>query len=321
MNPIEFWQNFKLGEEQEIACNFIYDGLLNLHNLKTLGNETEIFPFLYYISVGIERLLKVAVILLEFNDSTDVDSFEKSLITHNHIDLLNRIKNKRLLAFGDVHVALLSLLSTFYKTHRYDRFSLQSLTSYSKDKKAFHEFLYKYLKIDIKDESSISPVENSLQIKKFIGKTVRKITRELYTVIKETASSKNLYTEEISSSSSKAGKILFGEDPIIFENEDIATVEALIFLMSTKESSLIDFMKSVEPLQLDPGLDSEYLQALLHKRPEEMQGIIDEVEACYDDIGNPKDRLGMIKAIKNPGITFGDIDESGSDKEGGINNL
>ncbi len=98
MNPTEFWQNFKLGEEQEIACNFIYDGLRNLHEMETISMETEIFPVLYNLSIGIERLFKVAIILLEFDDNTDINCLEKSLMTHNHLELLKRIKIKTKMA-------------------------------------------------------------------------------------------------------------------------------------------------------------------------------------------------------------------------------
>lgn len=304
MTPAEIWQNFQLGTEQEIACNFIYDGLRNLHEMETLGLDSEIFLVMYNLSVGIERMFKVAIVLLEFNNNTNVNDFEKSLITHNHLELLNRIKEKQKLSLGDVHIGLLSLLSTFYKTYRYDRFSLQSVANLSKDKKALYDFLNKHLHLDIKDDSPLFYVENSIRIKKFIGETVKKITREIHSIIKDSASSKNLNTYEISSSYSKASKILLGDGSVTFEDEDIATMEALIFLMNTGESSLVDFIKDIEPLPLDPALSSEYLQCVLHKNPSIVQGVIDEVEDRYREVTNLKDRLEMIKIIKDPSLSI-----------------
>ncbi len=304
MTPAEFWQNFKLGEEQEIACNFIYDGLRSLHEMDSLSQATEVFPVLYNLSIGIERLLKVAVTLLEFTDSSDVEEFEKSLITHNHMDLLNRIKAKVELTLGECHIALLTLLSTFYKTHRYDRFNFSTLTSISKDKEALHAFLHKYLQIDIREEFPVIHVENSSRIKKFIGKTVKKLTKQLYSVIEDAATTKNIYTYEISSSGSKAAKILWGDDSLTFEDEEIAMVESLVFLIKTKDSGLMDFVNEMEPLPLDPALDSDYLQVLLRKKSDRTQSTIDEIESHYEDMESEdvKERLERIKLIKDPSV-------------------
>lgn len=304
MTPSEFWQNFKLGQEQEIAANFIYDGLRNLHVMRTLGMETEIFPVLYNLSIGLERLFKVAIVLLDFDDSTDIDKFEKGIKTHDHPRLLGRIEKDPSFKIGPVHKELLGLLSVFYDEQRYDRFRLQSLTVFSKDKKAFLDFLHKHLGIDIKEESSIFYVQNSPEVKTFIGKLVKDIVRQLYESIRRSASAKNLSTDEISSAYSKAAKVLLGDKPIVFENEDVAMIELLIFLMKTKDSPLIDFMKTMKPLPLDPALDSEYLQALLYKRPSEIQNAIDEIESHHEDVKDLKDRLEAIKAIKDPDVSF-----------------
>ncbi len=304
MTPTQFWQNFKLGQEQEIAAGFIYDGLKILHDTETLGQETDVFPVLYNLSIGLERLSKVAIILIEFKDDVDIEKFEKSLKTHEHLRLLEKVKKATSITLDSSCVEFLELLSVFYNTHRYDRLSLQDLTVFSKDKKAFLDFLHKHLGIDIKEESSIFYVENSPGVKNFIGKLVKDIARALYKVIREFAGKKGLNTDEISSSSSKVGKVLMGDAPITFDGDDRAMVEALIFLMTTKDSSLIDFMKEIDPLPLDSALDSEYLQAILYKRPKEMQGVIDEVESYYDEMRDVKDRLEAIDAIKNPGISF-----------------
>ena len=68
-----FWQNFELGIELDIAGTFIYDGLNALHEMENFHYESEIFNLLYNISVGVERFLKVAIILIEFNEKTDIE--------------------------------------------------------------------------------------------------------------------------------------------------------------------------------------------------------------------------------------------------------
>lgn len=302
MNPIQFWQNFKMGEEQEIACNFIYDGLRNLHEMETLNLETEIFPVLYNLSIGLERLFKVAIVLLEVDENTNIDAFEKTLITHNHIVLFERVKAKSDLNLGPVHTGLLNLLAVFYEDHRYGRFNISQQDNLSKDKKLFLTFLNKHLGIDIRDD--IIGNENSFQIKKFIGKTVKKMTKDLYAIIDKASTEKNLYTYEISGSSSKAAKIVWGDDFILFDNEEVAMMEVLIFLLKTTESDRINMMKEIEPLPLDPALDVEYLQFLLKKRTGYGSSIVDEVESHHADIKDLKERIEFIKVIKDPGISF-----------------
>jgi hypothetical protein len=302
MNPAQFWQNFKMGEEQEIACNFIYDGLRNLHEMETLSLETEIFPVLYNLSIGLERLFKVAIVLTEVDENTDIDEFEKTLITHDHTALFNRLKKRVKLDFGPPQTGLLHLLSVFYEDHRYGRFNIPQRDNLSKDKKLFFTFLSKQLKIEIKD--SIFGVDNSLQIKKFMGKTIKKMTKQLYSIVSEAASAKGLYTYEISSSSSKAAKVVWGDEDIAFDSEEIVMMEVLIFLLKTTESTRIKLMREIEPLPLDPALDDEYLQLLLRKRTDYGSAIVDEVESHHEDVKDLKERIEFIKAIKDPHLFF-----------------
>jgi hypothetical protein len=309
MKPKEFWQNFKMGEEQEIAANFIYDGLKNLHEMDTLSMETEVFPVLYNISIGIERLMKVAIVLLEFNDNTDVAEFEKSLITHSHMELYARLKPHNKLNLSKSHMDLLQLLTNFYHSHRYDRFTLQSGTPVTKDKNALHEFISKYLKVDIAENYPMTCVWNTPQIKRFIGKTVKKITKNLYSIIDESARAKNLYTYEISGGGSKAGKVLWGNEFLDFEDEDRIKIESLIFLMNLKGSGLVDTIKQVTPLPLDPALDTDHLQNLLRVRAFVSDSIRDEIESEYEELTDVKERLEIIDLIRNPGVSFGEMED------------
>lgn len=302
MNPTEFWQNFKMGEEQEIACNFIYDGLRNLHEMETLNLETEIFPVLYNLSIGLERMFKVAIVLLEVDEKMDIDAFEKTLITHNHVALFERVKGKSDLNLGPVHTGLLHLLSVFYEDHRYGRFNIPQRDNLSKDKKLFLTFLHKHLGIKIEDD--IIGTENSLQVKKFMGKTVKKIAKDLYSIIGKTASSKNLYTYELSDSSSKAAKVVWGDEEITFDREEVVMAEVLIFLLQTPELDRVKLLKEIKPLPLDPALDNEYLHFLLRKRTGFLSAIVDEVEDAQADSENLKERLEIIKVIKDPSVGF-----------------
>lgn len=310
MNPLEFWQNFQLGKEQEIASNFIYDALRNLHEAETLSQETEIFPILYGLSVGIERMLKVAIVLVEFNENIDIDEFEKSLITHNHLDLFNRLNRNTEINLGKVHIEFLNLLSVFYKTHRYDRFNINSIKNLDKDKKALHSFLHKHLNIDVTEDFPLTAVWNNVRIKKFLGRIVKKIAKSLYKIVDIAATKKNIYTYEITGSDSKAAKVLWGGDDLNFEDEERIAVEVFIYLLKTKKSKLIDFLKEIEPLDLDPAQDTDYFQLMLPKRSSKSSMILDEIECKYEEIKNIKDRLARIDFIRNPDIIFDQDDEN-----------
>lgn len=64
MKPAQFWKNFKLGEEVSVSGAFIYNGMRRFHEMRKLDYTDEVFEVLYNLSVGFERLLKIAVVLL-----------------------------------------------------------------------------------------------------------------------------------------------------------------------------------------------------------------------------------------------------------------
>ncbi|MCB1195609.1 hypothetical protein KDK77_05435, partial [bacterium] len=92
MDKKYFWKNFNLGTELRLSGNFIYNGLKTFNDMHNLDYEEEIFEFLYNIAVGIERLEKILIILIEHNNTSNQKEFENSLKNHNHLYLLNRIR-------------------------------------------------------------------------------------------------------------------------------------------------------------------------------------------------------------------------------------
>src|SRR3546814_6971025 len=84
MSRSELWKNFRLGEELDVTGTFIYNGLRRFHELHKLDYSADLFEVFYQLSVGIERLMKIALVLLEHDDANDQDAFERSLSTHNH---------------------------------------------------------------------------------------------------------------------------------------------------------------------------------------------------------------------------------------------
>lgn len=201
MRTTEAWRNFNLGQELSISGAFIYNGLRRFHEMRVLDNTDEIFEFLYNLSVGLERLLKIAVVLLEHDPAIDQDALEKSLITHNHLDLLQRVKQRAKinLNLGVPHNEFLGLLGTFYKSLRYDRFTISSVYDADKERDALFRFLGKHLRVNLKESSDLFGTPNDARYRNYIRKIVTKISSALYEVASTTASDLNIYTYDLSS--------------------------------------------------------------------------------------------------------------------------
>jgi len=301
MNPSEFWQNFKLGQEQEIAAGFIYDGLRQLHELENLNSNTEIFPILYNLAIGFERLLKVVINLIEFDESIDEVKFQKKLKIHKHLNLFNRINIIKDLDLTDKHKDFLKLLSDFYNLQRYDRLTFDyfdSTKGSSKDVESFLNFLKKNIDIDL-THRDLMGVRNSLEIKILIGGLTRDIVKKMREIILEQSGSKNIYTYEISSSSSKAAKIFYGDEPYTFNIEDRAIIELIIYLVNLSEEDTIELIREIDPVDFDDALMSNTIKAILYKNPRNMQSIIDAIEFNDDESGKNKDRDEQIDYLIN----------------------
>jgi hypothetical protein len=308
MQPIEAWKNFNLGQELSISGTFIYNGLRQFHEMRILDNSDDVFEVLYNLSVGIERLLKVAVVLLEHNDNTDINQLEQSLITHNHLELLNRIKKHVQIDLGSQHTEFLSLLTNFYKSLRYDGFMMQSVYDFDKEKKALLGFLVKHLNVELEDPTSIFAISNDPRYNSFIRKLVIKFSSKLYEVIREKSYQLNIYTYELRYGS-KAETVFLGKADL--PTEDIVWKEILLFFMNTKSSNgMLEFLRNIEPLDFDPALTQEYLECFQSNTAKSY--VIDELEFLYDELEKPGERLEMMKVIGDRSVHF-DMPDSDED--------
>lgn len=302
----EYWKNFDLGKEVSIAGSFIYNGIRTFHEMGSLYHEEEVFEFLYFISVGVERLQKIAIILAEHDSITDKEAFEKSLITHSHQELANRLKKARGLDFGSPQNEFLTILSRFYKTHRYGRYVLASVTNREREREALIAFLEKHLSVKI-DNESFFVTHNDKRFKAFIGRVLKKICLPLYELIRKEARRLNLYTYKIRYGS-KASKIFQFED-FDFIKEDILTKELLLyFVAAKKQGANSELMRESDALPFDPALEGEYIQAL--SSDEKKLSILEELKHLYEDhISDFKDRQGLLHAFSSEHLSYGDEDE------------
>ena len=300
MNEHQAWKNFNLGDELSISGALIYNGLRQFHEMRTLDNLDEIFEFLYDISVGLERLLEIAVVLIEHKDDSDQEELEKSLITHNHLELLNRVRKNCKLTLGSPHNEFLSLLGTFYKSLRYDRFTLSSVYDTEREKKALYGFLSKHLAVEIQISSSYSPIRNEARYRQFIRGIVTKISSAIYEVVQVKAFELNLYTYEVRHGS-KAQTVFQGQAELA--TEEVLWKELLVFFMNTKSSSgYLEFLRSIEPLEFAPELTSDYLQCFQSNAAKAF--VTDQLTHLYEQLKNSGKRIEVMSVVGDPGAYF-----------------
>lgn len=309
MSRAEFWMNFRLGDELSVSGAFIYNGLRRFHEMRSLGHADELFEFLYATSVGLERLLKVAVVLHEHDDGADPVELEKSLITHNHMVLLTRLKKKATLSLGPAHFEFLALLAQFYKSLRYNRFTLASTFSSRQERAALILFLEKYLQTGVGVDTFTGTANDDKQ-RKFLRKVIIRISQNVYEVIKARASALGIFTYELRHGS-KAETVFLQQVDIA--NEDVIWKEMLIFLMNTPSTSgYLEFLRSIEPLDFDPELVDDYLDCFKSDVSKAM--VMDELEHRYQELqGKAGERLELIGVIGAPGVSFNREDDAESE--------
>lgn len=277
------WTNFDFNMEIHIAGDFLYEGIYLIDRLPQLRYEDDYFIFLYDISVGIERLEKIAYLLLALNDGelNPTTNWDK----HNHHRLIELINNHTLLKLREKESAFVHLLSEFYNKGRYDRFKYIveiNNNKSTKDKDLFLNFLKKHLKIlpvsFIGQERTIILTQD---LKDAIGEIVRGIVIPIYEIIRETAYALRLFTYEIRYGS-KAYK-LFIEQQFSFKNENTTKREVILKLINQKyeHDEYLDKIYQVQSLDLHQHTPDSYINYLMNFQgyPE----IKDEVNQIYED--------------------------------------
>ena len=299
----DYWKNFRLGEELDVSGTFIYNGLRRFHEIKKLDHSADIFEVFYQLSIGIERLMKIAIVLLEHDEKSDPEVFEKSLVTHNLQKLVERIEKSEGLGLSNHHRAFLHVLTRFYENLRYDRFSLSSTLKLGKERQELFDFLKEQLDAEFDEKDDLFGNENTPQYKKFIQKIVVKIASSLYDLVRERASVLGLYTYELPSGS-KAETVFLRKADIV--TEDILWKELLIFFMNTKETSgFLKFLRGIDPLPFDPGLIEDYLDCF--QSVSARSQVVDELDAHYsEEVSDTKERLQLMDIIGKGGIHFDD---------------
>lgn len=308
-DPEFFWKNFRLGTELQIAGTFIYNGIYAFENMDTFHYQEECFEVLYQVSVGIERLLKVVVILIDHDATRSQEDFEKDLITHSHLELVRRIKKKRKLDLGKRQNKFLTLLTEFYKSMRYDRYSLASVYHPGQDRERMVKFFSTELNVVI-ETGMILTTAVSEKMKKFLGKVIGGLTAPLYELLTKEAGRLGIYTYEIASRS-KAYKIFMAKE-FDFSKEKLMQREVALYLLkSMPAGGFKNFLGKVKPLGFGQlGID-QYFESMfdIHKDRQ----VMDEMEYIYEEEKIDRSRAEWVMAIGS-GMRF-EEDENFEEEE------
>lgn len=309
----EHWsyKNFNMVVELDIAGEFIYNGIHEIYRVSHFANDGSTFTALYDTSVGIERLQKIVYVLWEMDDYVDEKEFEKSLITHSHMGLRDKIiqlvnaKGENL-EFCSRENAFFNILDSFYNHARYMRFNVEG------DWNAELKLLRKFAEDnDLIDQSMDLCQENymivSEKFKEIIGRTIGSIAHKYYRLIKEGSNRNTTYTYELRSGS-KAEKVFAGEykkNSLMREqlDESVAFKELLVFFRKMQhKNAFIKFIDEIEPLDFDPGLLVEYLETVI--KGDIPQTLIDDVEYMYGENGYSSDRIMLMDAFANSNVWY-----------------
>jgi hypothetical protein len=303
-DPQFFWKNFRLGTELQISGSFIYNSIFTLENMETFYYEEECFEFLYNVSIGLERLLKIAVILIDHDEKQSQEEFEKSLITHNHLLLLDRIKKNRTINLGKQHNKFLALLDTFYRSVRYDRYSLSSVYRPSQDQRGLVDFISSELAIEITIGLPFSTGVTD-NIKSFMGNIIGKISVQLFEIIRKEANGIGTHTYDMPYNS-KAFKIFIAKE-FSFLKEKLMQREVSLFLLkSLPDDNLKSHLDKLQPLAFGQLQTNKYFESMFNYHKDRQ--VRDEMEYLYEEHKMKYKRVDEIMVIGS-NVNFDDFED------------
>lgn len=311
MKPKDFWKNFSLNAELHCAGNFVYSGLNVLDSLDQIENEDEVFEVLYNLSVGVERLLKTAFVLMEHDEGGNQDDFEKriKLFLHNHGKIVKALEQTIDLNFQEAEYDFLQLLTDFYEKYRYGRFGLDSVQNLNAEVKILKSFLRKHAGIDF-GHDEIPFLEYEMEpVRLVVGRSVRKLCLTLYKLIEKRSSEIGLFTYELRNDS-KAYKLFLGKS-FDFTMENVAIKELLVWMAKMGSLGYVDrLINNISPLEFD---NAEIPRLIESFRSFEVRNeLVQQVESFYYGIENKSERFDLMKFIGEGvnGIVFDDVEDT-----------
>lgn len=266
-----FRESVVMANELDVAGEFIYAAIDKFNKMNNFDQVGDNFFFLYHLAVGIERVQKILLVIINDVERDEIEDFLEKIKSHNHMMLHGKIKEKVNISFSKEQNDLLSLLSTFYNAERYARFDFFSYDF--RDRDLLTEYVQKY-----------------------------------YKLIEEEARKRNIYCYELRYNSAAERVFCGNEDRGSYQKkidkEKRAIKELLLYLRSPREmNKFIEHMDQIESLPFDIALIQEYVADLCNKTVS--ADLIDEVDFMYEEfVEDKREREEMMSLIGDKGVLF-----------------
>lgn len=306
----EIWdfKSINMGRELEIAGEFIYDSAKKMMSITGLYNQYEINTILYTGAVGIERLQKIYLCLVQ-QDPTDQDSMPKCLMKHNHLELEKEIEKHTAESISKNEKSLLGVFADYYQNFRYANY-IPGMHG-NELRKLFIGFLKKQNgKFDF-DEPFASVQFD--EFKRFYINVLGKLANYYFERIENKAREIGTYTYEIDSFSNACRVFWSAQRRTLYTQmrmEEEAIKEMILYIYKNKsKSGVFQVLNEMEALDLDDALINEYLADLCEGKVNE--SLIDYVEDLYEeieDVKQVKNRRNLLSLIGDRDVYF-DCDE------------
>lgn len=191
-----FKESVVMANELDVAGEFIYAAIDKFNRMNNFDQTGDNFFFLYHLAVGIERVQKILLVIINDVERDEIEDFLEKVKSHNHKMLHGKIKEKVNVSFSKEQNDLLSMLSTFYNAERYSRFNFFSYDF--KDRDLLIEYVQKYCKNISFDYSLCKKTPlNTDEVKEFFGRVIGRLCQKYYKAIEEESRNRNIYCYEL----------------------------------------------------------------------------------------------------------------------------
>ena len=278
--------NFSIREEFQISGALLWKSINALNKIDFSENGGRCihlieYPFftLYFASQGIERMQKIIVELV--CKKNHIREMEKEkvyelLMSHAHNKLNNWIEVKEDIKLNKNCRKLIDILTRFYNTVRYARYSDES---YMKSNSPEYDLL-----LELKSSNSL---DLNWDIKNRFGNYLGKIANIYYVVYKELCLHLNIYAYELDYDSSACFVFGYRDNPKNlykeFINRQNAKKEIFYWLMKNASEYPKYSIAKERALDFDAESVEHYLWEIIFNS-EDGQEYYDEVEYFYDEL-------------------------------------
>ena len=301
--------NFALVKEVEIAGVEIWKAIEDINRAYITKDSRNlvvdyIFTSLYQAAQGIERLLKISIELLVYGDENyNKEKVNQLLYGHNHSAMVDYLINEKRLSLKTREKHLAELLSKFYNSARYNRYS------YSKDDVLELKLIREFAR-DVRNENYDDAVKH------MYGKSLGIISRALYELISKLSMEHHIFVYELNAGSVAQFVFFHYEEDLysLLKQIEQSKRELLWFLIKKgDELPLKEYGEEFKELSFDFLRLEDYLNELVCNE-NSGKPIYDFISYEYDEmIAEDKEkwkkRIDFIGYIGNKNVIWYEEDE------------